>query len=816
MTTHPALASTTAAATPARFEFATLAPFSDQPAVIAGVAAAAGAVLLLIAWQYSRERTSLTRAQLLLLLTLRLGAAAAVILFALCPQKRAARQETRPSQVVVLVDDSLSMTLPETSARSDAPIATRTEVAEQLLDPERDGLIAHLRASHQVHVAPAGAARSAAVFPLQRAAGHPDEPAPQGEEAADLAELLAAHAAETRLGDALQEALGMSGGGPLAGIVLLSDGQNNAGASPELVAAAAREAGVPIHTIGLGSLTPARNLAVRDLAAPSRAYPKDEIELTAMLEAQGFTPERVTASLYARRAGEQTAPETLLETKIVPQLAPGQPTPQKFAVRPETAGRYEYRLALAPAPEEANVDDNQATVEVHVVDRVLRALLIAGGPTRDYRFLRDQLRRDDQFTADVWLQSSPPGVSQDAHEVLDGVPDDQEQLEAYDLFVAFDADWTQVSSRDVERISRCVSERGAGFVFVAGPVQTPRWLRDRQSQTLKTLLPVVPAAGPLLLGPSERTSPSPSPVTLTRAGREAPMLWVRGEQRSSVDFWEAFPGFYATAAVEDVKPGAVVYATATPPPGAGERRAPVVFAEQFFGAGRCFYIGAPEMWRLRAEDPAVMRAFYTKTLQHVSQGRLLADSLAGSLLFERDRYNVGDTLTLRATLTEKAAADADPAAPLNTQVELPGGELVTLELAPVEGDGHAWSGGLRAQVEGRVRASLTLASQREPLTATTTVTVPALERSRAQRDGQRLARIAELSGGRYYGEGELALTGGEGLPPLAEAIPSRTETLTVYGAPDEAFARRVSSWLLAVIATCLLTEWTTRRALSLA
>ena len=43
--------------------------------------------------------------------------------------------------------------------------------------------------------------------------------------------------------------------------------------------------------------------------------------------------------------------------------------------------------------------------------------------------------------------------------------------------------------------------------------------------------------------------------------------------------------------------------------------------------------------------------FYTKLIRHVSQGRLLRGSTLGNLLVERDRYVVGNTVVVRAQLS---------------------------------------------------------------------------------------------------------------------------------------------------------------------
>ena len=56
-------------------------------------------------------------------------------------------------------------------------------------------------------------------------------------------------------------------------------------------------------------------------------------------------------------------------------------------------------------------------------------------------------------------------------------------------------------------------------------------------------------------------------------------------------------GYYG---VRGAKPGATVYGRySDPEAGSGDER-PVYMAGQFYGAGRVFYLGSGEMWRLRA------------------------------------------------------------------------------------------------------------------------------------------------------------------------------------------------------------------------
>ena len=69
-------------------------------------------------------------------------------------------------------------------------------------------------------------------------------------------------------------------------------------------------------------------------------------------------------------------------------------------------GRYEYTVSIAVDREEKNYDDNQQTVRVVAGDQSLQVLLLAGSPTREYRWLTDALLRDEGIQAAVWLASA--------------------------------------------------------------------------------------------------------------------------------------------------------------------------------------------------------------------------------------------------------------------------------------------------------------------------------------------------------------------------------------------------------------------------
>ena len=69
-----------------------------------------------------------------------------------------------------------------------------------------------------------------------------------------------------------------------------------------------------------------------------------------------------------------------------------------------------------------------------------------------------------------------------------------------------------------------------------------------------------------------------------------------------------------------------------------------------YSASPVLYLGSAETWRLRRVDPALFDQFWTKTIRFVAQEHLLRQSSRGSLSIDRDRYNVGTTVEVRAQL----------------------------------------------------------------------------------------------------------------------------------------------------------------------
>ncbi len=632
---------------------------------------------------------------------------------------------------------------------------------------------------------------------------------------------------ETHIGDAIRYLVGKERGGPIAGIVLVTDGGQNAGIEMPVALAEAQDAAIPIYTVGLGSDNVPQNVRIVDVEAPQRVYPGDEFNLTAFVQGSGLQGNEVDLRLFSGPAGVTGASGGLVEEAAQLQTIrlsdDAEISPVVFKVKPAEQGRREYQVRASVKAKDHDSRDNQRSAIVEVVDRKNKVLLFAGGPLREFRFLRNQLYRDRDTVVDVLLQTGAPEVAQEANKLLFEFPKSDEELFAYDCIVAFDPDWEQLDEVQVQLLERWVAEKAGGLIVVAGPVHTSQWAGrrrgDKRFDVIKSLYPVsfyTSASASLNLG---RTGGEASwPLQFTRDGQEAEFLWLKDDGVSSEAAWESFGGVFGYFAVKDPKPGAKVFARFADPDTSIDNELPIYLAGHFYGAGRVFFQASGEMWRVRAVDESYFEAYYTKLLRWVSQGRLMQDSTRGMLLVDKDRCLLGEQVIVRAILTD---AQRQPLTDAEVSVMLvsPDGTRKSMTLPRVTDSarGGTYASQFIATQLGDYALELRIPHtvDNELLTRQVRTDAPKLEIERPQRNDALLREIATKTDGEYY----IGLT--ETLQPkgqasLASLLLPQDQTTVIPGTPDRTFDRLLMTWLLGVITGLLCLEWLIRRLSKLA
>lgn len=774
----------------------------QPPAAIAGVVA----LVAFVVWMARRDGAELPAAVSGLLALLRLSAVAAVLVAILDFERIAEHEIVLPSRTVVLVDSSASMSLPETAA-ADAP--SRGGRALDLLD---GGLLEALGERHEVSIW----RFDADAEPLTLLPSGGSEP-----DAGDWREAVTSRGYETRLGEALAAVAEREPGGLLAGVVVLTDGGNNAGLDPLAAAERLAKAGVAIVPLGLGSDDLPTNVRVADLLVPARVFPGDAFAVTAYLQAQGLEGQTVRVDLLEQPAGDEPPAgggARVVDTVDATLVADGELVAVRFDVPglPTPGSRTLAVRVAAPTGDSTATDDAQAA-GIDVVDRVTRVLLMAGGPGREYQFMRSVLHRDPSFAVDVLLGTAAPGMSQDARRILDAFPPSDEALAEYDAVVAIDYDWALVEPAGWARLERWVTRESGGLVLIAGGIHMDGWLGDPRSTPLRGLFPVeLQRPGQLPRG-SLAAEEEPMPLEFSRDGAEAEFLWLAAGGESSRVIWAEFPGIYACYPSGEAKPGATIYARVAAAGAAATEPRRAFLAGQFYGSGSVFYVGSAELWRLRRVADAAYERLVAQLVRHVSQGRLVRGSQRARLLVDRDRHPVGGSVQVRLALADENLFAAAAARPPTCRAQGPGGLVVPITLAAMPDRPGTLEGMFVGTREGtwRIEIDPVPGLAEEPLVRRIQVQLPDRELARPRLDRSLLEQLATRSGGTARFPAPGGWSEADALE-LAASLPDRTRREYETGASDERFKQRLNTALLAVGCGCLCVEWISRRLVKLA
>ncbi|MDA1162624.1 MAG: VWA domain-containing protein [Planctomycetota bacterium] len=780
---------------------------------------------------YLRDTSELNRFWRCFLLLLRLSVLTGLILIALNPQERTQKMAYRPSQVAVLIDRSLSMQFPQsqpmpgdsTGNNADglpnADAQSRSEAVADLL--ENSALLEELKKNHSVSVysfdsslnGPHVVLRSQ--DPRARAqAGAVQSPTTVGEKStgvadADWNQIVDPIGLETRLGESLLELIRSVSGNSLSGIVVVTDGASNSGIDPGKAIEAAKESKARIVTIGVGSTRQPVNLQIASIQAPSDVHVGDAFEISAFIQSQGLAGQNAIVELLGRPE-ESEGEATTLGTKEIVLADDGIPVRVSFEQLENVAGAWEYFVRVRPDQKivELSEADNERRKSISVVDRKTRVLVIAGGPMRDYRFVRNMLYRHSAIQTDVWLQTADAAgaVSQEANKVLTSFPDTKEALFDYDVIVGFDPDWSRLDGEQLDLVSEWVFSQAGGLVVVAGDVHTVGVAGDAKLEKIRELYPVVlnrfvsDNDGP-------RTVIQSWPFEFTREGREAGFLQVTDEQVTSAEVWEEFPGVYSAYPTTGAKAGATVYAYFSDPRTQSASGLPILLASQYYGAGRVIYLGSPEMWRLRSNDEVYYDRFWTKSIREAGQARLKRGNNRGTLLLERNQYVLGQTVRLRAQLTdpqfEPLITDA-----IGAEIFDPGGRpmIPPLQMQRDTSRVGQYVGSFRVSSPGVWRIAVPIPQSRDELSEKIDVVLPNLETDNARQNAQLLRLMAEDTGGAYFSISEAATEVPKRLPNMGEEFQIDQQLKTLWD----------REWLMLLLIGLLSIEWLTRKLLKLA
>ena len=457
---------------------------------------------------------------------------------------------------------------------------------------------------------------------------------------------------------------------------------------------------------------------------------------------------------------------------------------------------------------ESRVDDNAATREVRIFDRPFEVLVVAGGPTRDYRFARNALFRHPSAEIDIWLQSGRPGISQESRELLFEFPDSREKLFGYDVLLGFDPDWDALSDEQIGWVREWVADAGGGLLVEVGGVHTSKLTGvNERLEPLRVLYPLELEPIRLSLG-SGQDRDRRFPIALTESGEAADFLQLEFDgETPGRTVWDQFSGIYSALPASAVKAGATVFAEFPNPVLRGASGNPPVIAEQRYGQGTVLYLGTSELWRLRSLDEDIYDRLWVKLVRRAAQGRSRQGLQRAVWLVDGREQPLGQPVTLRARVVSpqfEALPDATRAAEIVQPDGTPLLPAPTLRQDPSRPEEYV--GEFRPTQAGRYRLLMPVPGENATAEAEIRVELPQLEAATLEQDRETLTRLVEETGGGYFTLDEIE-------EAAAKLLPTAGQATLVESRLTELWDRW---WVLAAAVAALGLEWLIRKLNALA
>lgn len=765
------------------------------------------------------------------LLIPRLAALVLIVVIVVNPSRRTQTSRIEQSRVGVLVDTSLSMAYREValgmksgeeieaSARLEESVSRLEAVDEILVDSE---LLNELSETHAVSLytfdsvlrGPQAVVTNREVRFAEELKSEELETEADTNGDAPWQRILVAQGSETRLGESLHELAGQMAGRTLSGIVVISDGQFNAGLDPQMARQRAERSETRLITVGLGSPKPQANIWVAGMQAPADVHRGDPFDLTVIVQSNGAESLSGIIELHEQSAEGDGSDRRKVADQPFTVDVDGLPVPVRFSRQITVPGQYEY-VAKAVLDDGASTEltdeDNQRQCRVEVTDRRIKVLVISSGPMREYRFVRNTLFRHTGIDSDVWLQTitdaSTGMVSQEATKLLTEFPSSAAELAKYNVIVAFDPDWERLSAEQRQFLNRWVQRDAGGLIAVAGELHTPQLAQESDKlRDVSVLYPVVLNRLLSELRISQGVDEA-WPVMLTPEGRASEFLRIADATgNASTDLWQTFDGIYRSYPVRSVRDGAVVLANYGNPRARTQNGAPPFLATQFYGAGRTFFMGSAETWRLRSISPEGHQRFWTSLIREAGQGSRQRGNPRGLLLVDRTTASPGQPVTIQARFYD---ARMEP-----LQAE-------TAPMSIVDSDGRPasvpdrlrsylqhtgrFSAVFRPLRPGSYRVSVPIPDTSDVLQANIEVTLSNLESEHSEQNVDLLKGLVRDTGGSY-------LTLAECKNKLADLLPDRSELVVI---DEQLMTLWDRSWFMYTLIALLGLEWLLRRVVRL-
>jgi uncharacterized membrane protein len=391
----------------------------------------------------------------------------------------------------------------------------------------------------------------------------------------------------TALGSAIRSLADRFHGQPLAGILLLSDGN-----ATDITEAELDFTGLPpVYPVVLGTDDSIRDIAIRHSVVRQTDFEDSPVTAQIEVSANGYAGRPITAHLRDPQ-GQVVERQTLRVPRQDESLS------FRFQLQPESAGLSFYHVDVSAENdpdgiEEATRANNQRLLVIDRRGGPFRILYVGGRPNWEYKYLQRSVAEDDQLqlvallrlayreprfefrgragettnplfrgfdrqTEETERYDQPVLIrlhTRDQLELAGGFPKSAEDLYPYHAVILDDVEAGFFSRDQLAFLQKFVAERGAGLLTLGGAESFHEG--DYNRSPVGAMLPVY----------LDRAPPAPGQLgfrlDFTREGWLQPWLRLRPSESAERTRLEELPLFRVLNRVRDVKPGASVLAVVT-------------------------------------------------------------------------------------------------------------------------------------------------------------------------------------------------------------------------------------------------------------
>jgi hypothetical protein len=451
----------------------------------------------------------------------------------------------------------------------------------------------------------------------------------------------------TRLGDALDRAREELSGLPVAGLVVVTDGADNAETTLDEPIAALRAQGMPVFTVGVGKEQLARDVQVTRVETPRQVLRGASLVVDVVVTQTGYAGTKVP--LVVEEDGRTISSQEI----TLPGNGESQTVKVRFKAADEGPRSFRFRIPVQNGEEvEPN---NQRDTLIDVRQRREKILLVDGEPRPEPKFIRLATDKDDNLQV-VLLQrtamatpNAPDkfwrGGVDSPEELQNGFPTTREELFRYRGIILGSMEAAGFTPEQQRMLEEFVDVRGGGLIALGGAraLSEGGWA----GTPLSNALPITLETGTRnpILPPLELV------VRPTRSGQSHPATQIADTEEAAQAKWKVLPPVYAVNAAPagGLKPGATMLLSGTDRTGKEQ----VVLAYQRYGRGKTLALPVQDtwLWRMHA-TMAVEDMTHQNFWQRLS--RWLVDGVPERVMVNAapGRVQRGEPVTLTAEVLD--------------------------------------------------------------------------------------------------------------------------------------------------------------------